>query len=133
MASLPISPALTEEEYLQLQSHTMIGYEICKPLGFSEQMLSLIRNHHEHLDGSGYPDRLRSSQLPLSLRIICVADAFDAMNSYRPYRERMSAASILEQLNRFSGSQFDPVVVETLKDLMASGRLNSLYGLDSIR
>lgn len=123
---------LTEEEYLQLQSHTLIGYEICKPLGFGEQMLSLIRNHHEHLDGSGYPDRLRSSQLPLSLRIICVADAFDAMNSYRPYRERMSAASILEQLNRFSGSQFDPIVVETLKDLMAGGRLNSLYGLDSI-
>ncbi len=123
---------LTEEEYTQLQQHTLIGYEICKPLGFSEQMLTLIRNHHEHLDGSGYPDKLRSSQLPLSLRIICVADAFDAMNSYRPYRERMSAASILEQLNRFSGSQFDPVVVETLKDLMASGHLNSLYGLDAL-
>lgn len=103
---------LTDAEYVQLQQHTLIGYEICKPLGFSEQMLTLIRNHHEHLDGSGYPDKLRSSQLPLSLRIICVADAFDAMNSYRPYRERMSAASILEQLNRFSGSQFDPVVVE---------------------
>ncbi|HLJ55543.1 MAG TPA: HD-GYP domain-containing protein [Chthonomonadaceae bacterium] len=123
---------LTDAEYAQLQQHTVIGYEICKPLGFSEQMLCLIRNHHEHLDGSGYPDHLRSSQLPLSLRIICVADAFDAMSSYRPYRDRMSTASILEQLNRFSGSQFDPVVVETLKDLMTGGHLNVLYGLEAV-
>ena len=118
---------LTEEEFAIMQQHPTIGYEICKPLGLSDEILMLIRNHHEKLDGTGYPDGLKLGELPLPLRIICVADAFDAMSSSRPYRKAMDSESRNAQLNRFAGIQFDPVVVETLKGLMAAGLLDELY------
>ncbi|MGC5371852.1 HD-GYP domain-containing protein, partial [Klebsiella pneumoniae] len=74
---------LTEEEFELMKQHPVIGYEICKPLMLSDTVLMIIRNHHEKLDGSGYPDGLKGGELPLTLRIVCVADAFDAMSSRR--------------------------------------------------
>ncbi len=118
---------LTEDEFNQMKRHPVIGYEICKPLGLNEGALMLIRNHHEKLDGSGYPDGIRGGELPLSVRIVCVADAFDAMSSRRPYREVMDEKLRLEQFNRFAGSQFDPVVVQTLKQLLREGKLDEMY------
>ena len=118
---------LTDEEFEIMQQHPVIGYEICKPLGLSDEILMLIRNHHEKLDGSGYPDGLKLGELPLPLRIICVADAFDAMSSSRPYRKAMDSELRTAQLNRFAGIQFDPVVVETLKGIDAAGLLDELY------
>ena len=118
---------LTEEEFEIMKQHPVIGWEICQPLGLGEEILMLIRNHHEKLDGTGYPDGLRLGELPLPLRIICVADAFDAMSSSRPYRKCMDAETRNAQLNRFAGIQFDPIVIEALKGLMASGALDELY------
>jgi putative nucleotidyltransferase with HDIG domain len=118
---------LTDEEFEQMKQHTLIGYEICRPLNLSEGVLMLIRNHHERLDGTGYPDGLKGGELPLSLRIVCVADAFDAMSSRRPYRGVMSHQAIMSELSRNAGIQFDPVIVETLKQLIAEGALEDLY------
>ncbi len=118
---------LTDEEFEQMKQHTLIGYEICKPLNLSEGVLMLIRNHHERLDGTGYPDGLKGGELPLPLRIVCVADAFDAMSSRRPYRGIMSHQAIMGELSRNAGIQFDPVIVETLKQLIAEGALEDLY------
>lgn len=118
---------LTEEEFQMMKEHPVIGFEICQPLGLGEGILMLIRNHHEKLDGSGYPDGLKLGELPLLLRIICVADAFDAMSSYRPYRKSMDTQVRNEQLNRFAGTQFDPIIVETLKSLLRNGELDELY------
>lgn len=118
---------LTDEEFLVMKTHPVIGYEICKPLMLSEGVLMIIRNHHEKLDGSGYPDGLKGGELPLSLRIVCVADAFDAMSSRRPYRAVMEIATVLGELSRGAGTQFDSVVVENLKELLNNGRLNELY------
>lgn len=118
---------LTPEEFTALKQYSVIGYEMCKPLGLGEQVLTLIRNHPERLDGTGYPDKLKYGELPLPLRILCVADAFDAMSSYRPYRQVMDTKARQEQLNRFAGTQFDPIVVETLKSLLAEGNLEALY------
>jgi hypothetical protein len=118
---------LTPEEFTALKHYPVIGYDMCKPLGLGEQVLTLIRNHPERLDGTGYPDKLKYGELPLPLRILCVADAFDAMSSYRPYRQVMDTKARQEQLNRFAGTQFDPIVVETLKGLLADGKLESLY------
>ncbi len=118
---------LTDEEFHMMKEHPVIGYEICKPLGLGEGILMLIRNHHEKLDGSGYPDGLKLGELPLLLRIICVADAFDAMSSSRPYRKSMDTQVRNEQLNRFAGTQFDPIIVETLKGLLRNGDLDELY------
>jgi HD-GYP domain-containing protein (c-di-GMP phosphodiesterase class II) len=118
---------LTDEEFALMKSHPVIGYEICKPLMLSEGVLMLIRNHHEKLDGRGYPDGLRGGELPLSLRVVCVADAFDAMSSRRPYRQVMDMSRVIAELAQGAGSQFDPVVVESLRDLLSSGSLDEIY------
>jgi HD-GYP domain-containing protein (c-di-GMP phosphodiesterase class II) len=118
---------LTEDEFQLMRRHAEIGWDICRPLVLNEGALMLIRNHHEKLDGSGYPDGLRGGELPLSVRVVCVADAFDAMSSRRPYREVMDEKLRLEQFNRFAGSQFDPVVVQVLKGLLRDGKLDDMY------
>lgn len=118
---------LTDEEFVIMKSHPVIGYEICQPLGLSEGVLMIVRNHHEKLDGSGYPDGLKGGELPLSLRIVCVADAFDAMSSRRPYRDVMAMSRVLAELSAGAGVQFDPVVVETLKELLSTEEMNNVY------
>jgi HD-GYP domain-containing protein (c-di-GMP phosphodiesterase class II) len=121
------SGQLTPDEYTILKQYPVIGYEICEPLGLGDDILMLIRNHAERLDGTGYPDGLKFGELPLPLRILSAADAFDAMSSYRPYRKGMDSRGRNEELNRFAGTQFDPVVVETLKALLNAGELDELY------
>lgn len=118
---------LTDEEFEVMKSHPVIGYEICKPLMLSDGVLMIIRNHHEKLDGSGYPDGLKGGELPLSLRIVCVADAFDAMSSSRPYRTTMEMSKVLGELARGAGTQFDSVVVEALKNILSSERMHEIY------
>ena len=118
---------LTEEEFNTMRSHPVIGYEICRPLMLSEGVLLIIRNHHEKLDGSGYPDGLKGGELPLSLRVVCVADAFDAMSSRRPYRGVMDMGHVMGELSKGAGVQFDPVVVEALKQLLTAGELDQMY------
>lgn len=120
---------LTDEEFEIMKSHPVKGYEICRPLMLSEGILMIIRNHHEKLDGSGYPDGLKGGELPLSLRIVCVVDAFDAMSSKRPYRGVMETSMVLAELSKGAGTQFDPVVVETLKELMDSEPMQELYAM----
>lgn len=118
---------LTDDEFEIMKTHPVIGYEICRPLALSEGVLMIIRNHHEKLDGSGYPDGLKGGELPLSLRIVCVADAFDAMSSRRPYRGVMDRHTVMSEFSRGAGIQFDPVVVESLRDLLNSTRMQELY------
>lgn len=118
---------LTDSEFAILRQYPLIGYEIAKSLDFDEEILLLLRSHTEKLDGSGYPDNLHAGEIPLPLRILCVADAFDAMSSYRSYRPTLDSSARREQLNRFAGTQFDPNVVEVLKELLGSGELDPLY------
>ncbi len=118
---------LTDEEFMVMRQHPVIGYEICRPLMLAEGILMIIRNHHEKLDGSGYPDGLKGGELPLSLRIVCVADAFDAMSSRRPYRGVMDPLHVQAELSKGAGTQFDPVVVETLRELLPSERMKQMY------
>lgn len=118
---------LTPEERLVIQTHPVTGENICRPLDLSDEVLFLIRHHQERLNGSGYPDQLPDSQQPLPLRILCAVDALDAMSSDRPYRKALSATERVEQLNRGAGSEFDPIVVEVLKDLLLSGELDKFY------
>jgi putative nucleotidyltransferase with HDIG domain len=118
---------LTQEEFEIMKSHPVIGYEICKPLMLSEGVLMIIRNHHEKLDGTGYPDGLKGGELPLSLRVVCVADAFDAMSSSRPYRAVMDMHKVLGELAKGAGTQFDSVVVEALKNLLPTEAMREIY------
>lgn len=103
---------LSPREYRQIQEHPLIGYRIISGLKDLRNVLPGIRNHHECYDGSGYPDGLRGEEIPLMARILAVADAFDAMNSDRPYRNGLPIEQIDEILHRGAGQQWDARVVE---------------------
>ncbi len=118
---------LTNEEWEIMRKHPVMSEEICSPLGLSEEILFLVRHHHERLDGKGYPDGLRAEDQPLLLRILAVADVFDALRSKRPYREPMTREDLIAEFNRCAGRIFDPTVVETIKTLIESGELDYLY------
>jgi hypothetical protein len=103
-----------------IQEHPSLGAEMVT--GAAPQAVALaIRHHHERWDGAGYPDRLRSDEIPLFSRIICVADAYDAMTSARPYKPGCDRKTAIENLRTNAGYQFDPDVVEAfIKTLPAA-------------
>ncbi len=103
---------LTPEEYAHIKEHPLIGAKILEGISFFKDKISMVRNHHERFDGSGYPDGLAGMVIPLEVRVISVADAFDAMTSMRPYRKGMSREGALNELKKFKGKQFDPKVLE---------------------
>ncbi len=106
---------LTEKQRKIISSHPIRGAELLASISTLDRaIIKAVRHHHEHFDGSGYPDGLAGESIPLSARIIMVADTVDAMLSARPYRPALSPASVESELRRLSGRQFDPVVVEAL-------------------
>ncbi len=109
--------SLDKEEWNHLKHHPAKGVEILKPLKYLAPALPAILHHHEFFDGSGYPAGLKGDAIPLSARIIAVADAWDVMRSDRPYRKALSRESATAELQKFSGVQFDPVVVNILMKL----------------
>ncbi|MFN2398020.1 MAG: HD domain-containing phosphohydrolase [Gemmatimonadaceae bacterium] len=115
---------LTPEEYQHIMTHPVLGWRILKPLlGDIPVALNIVRSHHERYDGSGTPDKLASTDIPLEARIVSVVDAFDAMLSSRPYRRGLSRADAVEELTRHAGTQFDSEVVDVFRDLIAKGVL----------
>jgi diguanylate cyclase (GGDEF)-like protein len=107
--------ALNESERLVLQRHPQIGHRMLESLGV-EPVAEWVLHHHERWDGDGYPNRLRGDEIPLGARIIFVADAYDAMTSERVYRDPLSPRDALEELERCSGTQFDPSIVDAFAD-----------------
>lgn len=103
---------LTEEEFLEIKKHPVIGSKILAPIKRLQRVLPAIRSHHEAFDGSGYPDGLSGLEIPLQARILAVSDTVDAMSADRPYREGQPMEVIIEELNRCSGTQFDPAIVD---------------------
>jgi len=105
---------LTPEEFSVIQKHPVMGAEIVQSIPLLSHHVPAVRHHHEHFDGSGYPDGLSGSDIPLAARIIAVADAFDAMSSYRSYRSGVSADRALNEIAQAAGSHFDPEVVAAI-------------------
>lgn len=129
---------LTGEEYQHIISHCEIGERILIPIVEDKEILNMVRHHHEHYDGAGYPDGLSGEQIPQGAKILAVAeaylngsgdrtrsevlsqdasilavaDAYDAMTSTRPYRAALPLEAVLEEIKRGAGTQFDPVVVK---------------------
>ena len=113
---------LTSKEWNQIKRHTEMGENVVKQVRFLGKVAPLIRSHHEHYDGSGYPDGLAGDEIPLGARIIAVADAYDAMTSDRPYRKALSPEEAVAILSKEKGKQFDPLVVEHFLEFLKEGR-----------
>jgi putative nucleotidyltransferase with HDIG domain len=104
---------LTAEEFAHIAEHTVLGERILAPLAReSPIVLAIVRSHHERMDGCGFPDGLVGDRIPIEARIVCVADAFDAMTSSRPYRASLRPEAAVQEVRRHMGTQFDPAVVE---------------------
>lgn len=103
---------LDAEEWGKVREHPEIGEAILKHIASFQDFLSIVRHHHEHFDGAGYPDGLTSEKIPLGARILAVADAFQAMVSERPYRKAYTTDEAVEELVKGKGNQFDPDVVD---------------------
>ena len=103
--------ALDAAEWEFIRRHTIIGERIVAAAPALRPVAALVRSSHERWDGGGYPDALAGEEIPLGARIVSVCDAFDAMVADRPYRAGMDADEALIELERCSGSQFDPAVV----------------------
>lgn len=110
---------LTDEEWDSIKRHPLIGYEVLVSVPFlSKEHLELVRSHHERLDGRGYPDGLTADQLSPLVRVIAIADAYDAMASNRAYRRSLSRDVIIEEIENCSGTQFDPDMAKVFVDLL---------------
>ncbi|MDD2752582.1 MAG: HD domain-containing protein [Candidatus Omnitrophica bacterium] len=109
-----IKPAeLNKEEWELMKRHPLTGAQILEPLTFLHGVIELIRQHHEHYDGTGYPDGLKGDQISLGARIIHLADAYEAMTSARSYRKiPLTKEAAIREIERNNGTQFDPKVVE---------------------
>jgi len=109
---------LTAEEWDKVTKHPEIGYNIVQPLQFLSREATIIRHHHERLDGSGYPDNLQGLALDPLTRILTVADSYDAMTSQRSYKFNKPMEEAIEELYNCAGSQFDPDVVKALAGIL---------------
>ena len=117
---------LTEDEDNLLKKHTIIGAEILKDVTLIPHVVEVTRNHHEHYDGSGYPDGLAGTEIPIYARIIAVADCYDAMNSRRIYRNALSQDEIYEEILKNKGTQFDPEIADIFLTLLTENQIPDL-------
>lgn len=109
---------LTPDEWDYMRRHSEIGYRIARAATDLQPVAELILKHHEWWNGEGYPLGLKGEEIPLECRIIAIVDAYDAMTSDRPYRQAMPRKAALEELQRCSGTQFDPELVKLFIELI---------------
>ena len=120
--------SLDAEEFREMADHTIVGHQIVSGVQFPwPRVPEIVRWHHERSDGSGYPDGLLLEDVPMQVRIVGLADTFDAMTSERPYRERLSLGSTLNEIVRLTPQKFDPNAVHALllqvrRDTVGSNR-----------
>ncbi|MBQ4241976.1 MAG: HD-GYP domain-containing protein [Lachnospiraceae bacterium] len=105
---------LTPEEYEEIKSHTVRGYDILKTISEMPELSIGARWHHERYDGNGYPDRKAGKDIPEVARIICVADCYDAMSSNRSYRKALPQQMVRSEIDSCRGTQFDPDIAKIM-------------------
>jgi putative nucleotidyltransferase with HDIG domain len=109
---------LSQDEFDEIKRHTVTGANILSVITMFKTVVPLVRHHHEHFNGRGYPDGLAGEDIPYLARILSVADAYDAMMSNRVYRNKLGAGQIVEELLRGRGTQFDSKLVDAFVQLI---------------
>lgn len=115
---------LTEEEWKIVKEHPIIGEDVLRPVLLNEEMLAIVRSHHERYDGEGYPDKIKGDNINIFAQIISVADAYDAMISRRAYRPPLSKEEAIEELKNNSGTQFNTQIVKAFLKVLQRNEKN---------
>jgi len=113
--------SLTTEEWKTMRLHPDIGARIIEGIPFLQETLPIIRYHQERWDGSGYPLGLQGTEIPLAARLFAVVDAYDALTTDRPYRNKITTKEALQYLKEKAGELFDPEIVDAFEQLIKSG------------
>jgi putative nucleotidyltransferase with HDIG domain len=108
---------LTPEEQMRMREHAFLGYQMLRKIRFLHEPAQIVYSHQERYDGSGYPRGLKGDQIPIGARIFAVADTFDAITSDRPYRAAQSIPAARREIQKHSGHQFDPRVVDAFMSI----------------
>lgn len=114
---------LTEVEWADMRRHPEIGYHILRSVNEFAPIAKYVLHHHERIDGTGYPRQLKDEEIPLQSKIICIADAYDAMTSHRPYRNDFSLSEVIAEFKLNAGSQFDQDILKVFIDQILKQRI----------
>jgi PAS domain S-box-containing protein len=124
-AEILVKPSkLSDIEYSLIQTHPQVGYDILKDIDFPWPVADIAHQHHEHMDGSGYPQGLKGEEICLEARIVAVADVVEAISSHRPYRPALGTDAALDEIKMQRGKFYDPEVVDACLKLLAENRFS---------
>ena len=109
---------LTDDEYSEIKNHPSIGAHILAPATIFQEIIPIVKHHHEKYDGNGYPSKLKGEEIPYLARIAAIADTFDAMTSKRIYRNELPMEVVKEEFLKNKGIQFDPNLVDVFINIL---------------
>ncbi len=109
---------LTDDEYSEIKNHPSIGAHILSTASIFQDIIPIVKHHHEKYDGKGYPSRLKEEEIPYLARITAIADSFDAMTSKRTYRDSLPLETVISEFERCKGTQFDPQLTDIFLDIL---------------
>jgi len=117
---------LTSTEYRHIMTHAIIGPNLVRPF-VNDRVVDIISHHHDHFDGGGLDQKIRGKEIPLGARIVALTDAYQAMISDRPYRKALSRLDAIEEIQWYSGSQFDPILANIMINIIKQQQLQELH------
>jgi putative two-component system response regulator len=118
---------LTDEEWMEMRKHPEMGAELVKGIHYLNPALPVILYHHERWDGSGYPFGLKREKIPVSARIVAIADSFDAMTTRRPYREEFTPEQAFSEIVSCNGIKYDPLMVEAFQHAWETEKITEIF------
>ena len=110
--------SLTDDEYSEIKNHPSIGAHILSNATIFKDIIPIVKHHHERFDGNGYPGKLKGENIPYLARITAIADSFDAMTSKRTYRKSLSIESVISEIEKCKGTQFDPKIADVFLNIL---------------
>ena len=118
---------LSWEEYEEMKKHSEYGCQLLEEIDLFEDSLEIIKHHHEHYDGTGYPWQLAGEEIPLGARLLNICDSFDVMTTGRSYKKPLNKQQVITEMKKNSGKQFDPEIVEAMVSLIERGKLAGAF------